>query len=155
MRNGSASIPRSAKTLFQRWGLHPVANPQELVGRHGRYLLLLRVPARRIRIGALGSISFVAGLYGYVGSAGGKSALGYRLTRHMRRRKVCRWHIDYLTTAPAVTVLGAYWTADRTMTETRLANLCAERFSVICRFGNSDSRGGAPGHLFFITPERG
>ena len=38
--------------------------------------------------------------------------------------------------------------------EIRLANLCAERFSVIRRFGNSDSRGGTPGHLFFIAPER-
>lgn len=155
MRNRSDSIPRSVTTLFQRWGLDPVADPQELVGQEGHYLLLLTVPASRMNIGALGPIPLAAGLYGYVGSARGRSVtLGHRLARHMRRRKICHWHIDHLTTAPAVTMLGAYWTADPTMTETRLANLCTERFPVIRRFGNSDSRGGAPGHLFFIAAKR-
>lgn len=153
MRKGSASIPRLMTTLFQRWGLIRVADPQELVDQQGRYFLLLRAPACRIRIGALGSISFVAGLYGYVGSACGRSVtLGHRMTRHMRRRKVCRWHIDYLTTARAVMILGAYWTADPAMTEARLASLCAERFPVVHRFGNSDSHG-ASGHLFVLLPQ--
>jgi Uri superfamily endonuclease len=69
----------------------------------------------------------------------------------MRRRKVRHWHIDYLTTAPAVSVLGAYWTSDPAVTETGLAIRCAERFPVIRRFGNADARGGAPGHLFFLA----
>ncbi len=154
MRNGSTPRPRLATTLFQRWGLERVADPQELVGQQGRYLLLIRVPACRIRIGALGSISFVAGLYGYVGTAGGRSiTLHHRLARHMRRTKVRRWHIDYLTTARAVTILGAYWTADPTMTETHLASLCVERFPVVRRFGNSDARSGALGHLFIVSPQ--
>jgi Uri superfamily endonuclease len=123
--------------------------------QRGTYVLLLTVPASRIKIGALGSLSLAAGLYGYVGSSRGRSVtLGHRLARHMRRRKVRRWHIDYLTTAPAMTLVGAYWTTDPTMTETRLAVRCAERFPVIRRFGNADLRGGAPGHRFFITSER-
>ncbi len=154
MRNSPSFIPRSLTRLFQRWGLAAVADLQELMGQRGHYILLLTVPASRIKIGALGRLPLAAGLYGYVGSAYGRSVtLGLRLTRHLRRRKVRRWHIDYLTTAPAVTMLGAYWTTDPTMTETRLASMCAERFPVIHRFGNSDSPGGAPGHLFFITPE--
>ena len=116
MRNGPAFIPRSLATLFRRWGLAAVADPQELIGRRGHYVLLLTVPASRIKIGAMGLLLLAAGLYGYVGSAHGRSiTVGHRLARHMRRRKVRRWHIDYLTTAPAVTMLGSYWTADPTM----------------------------------------
>ena len=146
MRSHPGSIPRSLETLFRRWGLAAVGDPHELKGQRGHYVLLLRVPAGRFTIGALGSLRLAAGLYGYVGSARGRSVtLGHRLARHMRRRKVRRWHIDYLTTAPAVTMLCAYWTADPTMTETGLAIRCAERFPVIRRFGNADVRGGAPG----------
>jgi Uri superfamily endonuclease len=117
--------------------------------------LLLTVPARRIKIGTLGTVPFAAGLYGYVGSARGCSVtLGHRLTRHMCREKVRRWHIDYLTSAPAVTISGAYWTANPTMTETRLAIRCAKRFLVVRRFGSSDAEGGEPGHLFVILPHR-
>jgi Uri superfamily endonuclease len=127
----------------------------ELQGQGGHYVLLLSIPSRKITIGALGPLKLAAGLYGYVGSARGRSVtLGHRLARHLRRRKVRRWHIDYLTTKPAVSVLGAYWTADPAVTETGLAGRCAARFPVIRRFGNSDRRGGAPGHLFLLVPER-
>lgn len=153
--NNPGFIPRSLVGLFRRWGFTAMADPQELLGTQGHYLLLLAVPASRIKVGAMGPLPFAAGLYAYVGSARGRSVtLGHRLARHMRREKVRRWHIDYLTTAPAVAMLGAYWSADTTMTETRLAIRCAERFPVIRRFGNTDSRGGAPGHLFLLTPER-
>jgi Uri superfamily endonuclease len=117
--------------------------------------LLLAVPERRIKIGALDHLPFTAGLYGYVGSARGRSVtLGHRLIRHMRRRKVRQWHIDYLTSAPAVTIVGAFWTANPTLTETRLAIRCAKRFPVVRRFGSSDAQGGEPGHLFVILPHR-
>jgi len=152
--NSPGFVPRSFERLFQRWRLASVADPQELMGTRGRYLLLLSVRASRIKVGAIGSLPFASGLYAYVGSACGRSiTLGHRLARHMREKKVRRWHIDYLTTASAVTVLGAYWSADPTMTETHLAVRCAERFPVIPRFGNTDARGGAPGHLFFIRPQ--
>ncbi len=154
MKNNARSIPRSLARLFRQWGLTAVGNPQELLDQQGHYLLLLTVPARSIKVGALGNLPFAAGLYAYVGSARGRSVtLGHRLIRHMRRRKVRRWHIDYLTTAPAVTVQGAYCSTDRRLTEARLAIRCAERFSFIRRFGNSDSPGGAPGHLFVIKPD--
>ena len=156
MKNDLRSIPRSSARLFRQWGLAPVVDHRKLLSQQGHYLLLLTVPACSIKIGALGYLAFAAGLYAYVGSARGRSvALGQRLVRHMRRReKVRRWHIDYLTTAPAVAMLGAYWTADPTMTEAGLAGHFAERFPVIRRFGNTDSRGGAPGHLFLVTPAR-
>ncbi len=155
MRNDPDRIPPSLARLFRQWGMAAVADPHELMDQRGTYVLLLNVPVRRIRIGALGPVPFAPGLYGYVGSAGGRSVtLGHRLARHGRRRKVRRWHIDYLTSARTVTIVKAYWTSEATMTETRLAIRCAERFSVIPRFGNSDLRGGTPGHLFFIAANR-
>jgi Uri superfamily endonuclease len=156
MSNGAGSIPRSVVTLFRRWELAAVADPHKLKGQLGHYLLLLRMPAVKITIGALGPLRLDAGLYGYVGSARGRSVtLGHRLARHLRRRKIRRWHIDYLTSLPAVTIIGAYWTADPTITEAGLAIRCAERFPVIRQFGNADVRGGAPGHLFLLASSRG
>lgn len=154
MRSEGGTIPQSVTGLFRRWGLTAISNPHELSGQGGHYILLLRVPAVRMTIGSLGPLRLAAGLYGYVGAArGGSVTLGHRLARHLRRRKVRRWHIDYLTTLPAVSVVGAYWTEDPSLTEARLAIRCAKRFPAIPRFGNTDARGGAPGHLFLITSE--
>ena len=47
----------------------------------------------RLRIGALGSFTFQAGLYLYVGSA--QQNRTARLERHARPNKPLRWHIDY------------------------------------------------------------
>jgi sugar fermentation stimulation protein A len=61
----------------------------------GAYLLLLRLPAPcRIDVGGLGAVDFAAGHYVYVGSA--MRGLGARMARHVRLRKQCHWHVDYL-----------------------------------------------------------
>jgi Uri superfamily endonuclease len=118
--------------------------------------LLLRVPAIRITIGSLGPLRLAGGLYGYVGAArGGSVTLDHRLARHLRRRKVRRWHIDYLTTHPATTVRGAWVSTSDALNERQLACLCAQNFPVIPGFGNSDAGGGAPGHLFLLAPSSG
>lgn len=61
----------------------------------GSYILFLRLPRReRIKVGKLGTISFPAGLYAYVGSAlGGWEA---RVNRHLTGGGKTHWHIDYL-----------------------------------------------------------
>ncbi len=46
------------------------------------------------------------GRYIYCGSARGSGGLGARLSRHMRRGKAVRWHVDRLTEAGRV--LGAW-----------------------------------------------
>jgi protein phosphatase len=56
-------------------------------------VLRLKKPVR-LRIGALGTFRFPAGYYLYVGSA--LNGLEGRVRRHLRRNKICRWHIDYL-----------------------------------------------------------
>ncbi len=76
--------------------------PWEVLEREDRnrgcYMLILHLPAdRQLMVGALGDIPFRRGYYLYVGSA--KQNLSQRINRHLRRRKQCFWHIDYLREA--------------------------------------------------------
>jgi Uri superfamily endonuclease len=63
----------------------------------GTYALIFRCNyARRVKIGALGTLSTEPGFYVYVGSAFGSGGLRGRIARHVGVRKRKRWHIDYL-----------------------------------------------------------
>lgn len=111
----------------------------------GIYVLLIRLPvSRRLRVGRLGSRTFAAGWYCYVGSA--QRALAARLDRHFRRRKRRRWHIDRLTVAarPA----GAWVVEGPRSLECRLAACLGRWGEVVEGFGSSDCR--CPGHLLWF-----
>lgn len=56
----------------------------------------------RISIGRMGEFDFPAGDYVYTGSA--RRNFEARITRHLRREKTLRWHIDYLLATPGVAV---------------------------------------------------
>jgi Uri superfamily endonuclease len=58
------------------------------------HLLIFMRSGRQIQIGRLGRHWFPRGYYVYTGRA--KKGLRKRLTRHWRRNKKLRWHIDYL-----------------------------------------------------------
>jgi len=110
----------------------------------GVYIAVFRLDTpRAIRVGRLGPFRFAAGLYFYVGSA--QRNLSARLSRHARRRKPLRWHVDYL--AAHATMLGAI-TLDAPRTrECELAGELGRRFAApVPGFGASDCRCGA--HLF-------
>ena len=63
----------------------------------GLYIAVFALTRRlRLRVGALGSFTFRAGVYLYVGSA--QRNLAARVERHGRKDKPLRWHIDYLST---------------------------------------------------------
>ncbi len=65
--------------------------------RKGTYVLALTLGSPSdAEVGALGVLHFDPGLYVYVGSAMG--GLDQRLSRHLRKDKAIRWHIDRLTT---------------------------------------------------------
>ena len=69
----------------------------DLPGSPGSYGLLLRLDAATtLTVGRLGSFSFPAGDYVYVGSARGPGGLRARVHRHVRTEKRRHWHIDYL-----------------------------------------------------------
>ncbi len=65
----------------------------------GSYILIIKVEKdlNNVKIGKLGNLSFKKGFYCYVGSAFGKYiTIEKRISRHLRKDKKLRWHIDYL-----------------------------------------------------------
>jgi sugar fermentation stimulation protein A len=111
----------------------------------GVYIAVFRLhQARRIPVGGLGRISFLAGFYFYAGSA--QRNLSARLERHGRKRKLLRWHIDYLSAEAEM--LGAITFAGPRRRECELAKELAGTYKrVVPGFGASDCRCG--GHLFY------
>lgn len=90
----------------------PVDPPGEETATHcgGTYVLLVEVPgAAAVEVGALGTRSFEAGWYAYVGSALGPGGFA-RLDRHRRvaagEHDVRHWHVDYLLGETAARIVG-------------------------------------------------
>mgnify|MGYP000459967325 CR=1 FL=1 len=90
----------------------------------GTYVLLFTLDsAATITVGALGTATFPAGAYAYVGSAFGSNGLG-RVDRHRRvaagAHDVQHWHVDYLGSHPDV-ALDAVVVVPRADVECRLS----------------------------------
>jgi len=64
-----------------------------------------------ITIGKLGNFHFFAGYYVYTGSALG--GLESRISRHLRQKKLCHWHIDYLLQYACIIQIITYQTRER------------------------------------------
>lgn len=63
----------------------------------GTYILILKADLYHdLIVGKKGPIKIRPGFYGYAGSAMGPGGLGARIGRHMKKKKLMRWHIDYL-----------------------------------------------------------
>jgi Uri superfamily endonuclease len=74
----------------------------------GTYALVFELDtAATLSVGALGTATFPAGAYAYVGSAFGSNGLG-RVDRHRRvatgDHDVTHWHVDYLGSHPDVSL---------------------------------------------------
>ncbi len=108
----------------------------------GTYVLGMELPSPAvITIGALGDISFKAGVYAYVGSA--MNGLRRRIARHLRSEKKIHWHIDYFLQAAAV---RRVWYAPGQQRECELATALADRCAPVAGIGCSDCR--CRSHLF-------
>lgn len=92
-------------------------------------------------MGRLGVFSFPAGSYVYTGSA--RRHFEARIARHLRRDKTLRWHIDYLLTAPGVSVLAVR----RTPIDECALNQATDGDLPVPGFGASDCRQGCGSHL--------
>ena len=100
-----------------------------------------------LRIGALGSFTFRAGVYLYIGSAQRNRMA--RIERHGRRRKPLRWHIDYLSAKARM--LGVIIVPGSRRQECGLARkVAALHPRIVLGFGSSDC--GCEGHLFYAGP---
>jgi Uri superfamily endonuclease len=101
----------------------------------GAYVLsvLLDTPIK-VRIAGRVVVTLPAGRYLYCGSAKGPGGLRARLSRHMRRHKTLRWHIDQITSRGRV--LGA-WVAPGG-NECELVGRLSRLRTPIPGFGSSD-----------------
>jgi Uri superfamily endonuclease len=110
----------------------------------GTYALLVHVPYDlATSVGELGTLSFKAGYYAYIGSALG--GLKGRVRRHLKAEKKLRWHVDYLLArSRAIDVVVA---RSRTRKECAIAQELAKRLVSIKGFGASDCK--CESHLFY------
>jgi Uri superfamily endonuclease len=117
----------------------------------GTYALLLRLECtEEIAIGRLGTFTFPAGYYLYVGSALGPGGLEARLARHRRRDKKLRWHIDYLLGhAQLVEVWSAASTHKMECLWAQAARELPGCEIPVPGFGSSDCR--CPSHLMYLS----
>ena len=86
-------------------------DPDKLSDMAGAYCLLIRLDqARTPKLTAFPEAVFPPGWYVYCGSAYGPGGLKSRLSRHLRKDKKPRWHVDTLTCVSsetfAVPVIG-------------------------------------------------
>ncbi|WP_050615320.1 GIY-YIG nuclease family protein [Bacillus testis] len=114
---------------------------------HSLYSIHYALAEERIlKIGALGTFTFPAGNYVYIGSA--KKHIEKRIERHMSTDKKLRWHIDYFRPACTVTYVKTY---PENKGECALAAEFARHGSCYPKqFGSSDCRCG--GHLIYLGP---
>ena len=115
----------------------------------GAYILAFDIESDAyVNVGAMGEVFFQTGSYMYVGSA--MNGLSARISRHTRRRKNKRWHIDYLLDI-ATNVVGMPIVA-ATNIEARVAKLLSDSYVPYMKdFGSSDSCMGT--HLFLTDPD--
>lgn len=113
--------------------------------RRGTYVLSITLGSDLdIEVGALGTFHFSKGLYCYAGSAMG--GIDQRVSRHIRREKTVKWHVDHLTTrADSVEAWISYPDFIPECDLARMAEECGMVPSVK-GFGCSDCR--CPTHLF-------
>ena len=109
------------------------------------YQLQIQVGRRlKIQVGYLGIFTFPVGRYVYTGSA--KRNLEARIARHLRTEKKLRWHIDFLMTAPGVTVVAV----DRSTENECVLNQQVGGVIVVSGFGASDCQNGCGSHLRYL-----
>ena len=95
----------------------------------------------RIRVGSLGTFTFLPGFYLYVGSARDPGGLRARIERHLRRDKAKRWHIDYLTTSGSFRPVGVFTgTSEERMERALVVELMkAGMDQCVAGFGSTDA----------------
>jgi len=113
---------------------------------------VLRLNSNKIiRVGALGNIEFRKGFYCYVGSAIGNTTIEKRCRRHLKKKKVSRWHIDYFRKLAKIVEIFAI--LGRKKKECEIAKKILEKAdSFIPKFGSSDCR--CKSHLFYFKNKK-
>ncbi len=103
-----------------------------------------------IRIGSLGTRSFSAGKYVYIGSA--QKGLDKRIKRHLEDSKKRFWHIDYFLTNAATAVEKVFYKQAPKDLECETAAYLMQHGIPVWGFGSSDCR--CKSHLLRISDRK-
>lgn len=121
---------------------------QRITEEPGVYALILELCEKvTVRVGERSGV-LRPGVYVYVGSARGPGGVRARVTRHLRREKKIRWHVDQLTSNPSARVVGivfARTTLRECVLTPKLESLGFEH--PFPGFGSSDCASGCRSHL--------
>jgi len=123
--------------------------------KQGAYILYLQIKnPLKLDVGSLGTASFPAGLYAYVGSARG--GITARMARHRRLAETkagkIHWHIDRLLAHPQT--VWARETILENGRECKVSKKIASQKGVtapVPGFGSSDCRSGCAAHLYLLS----
>ncbi|MFP4151614.1 MAG: DNA/RNA nuclease SfsA [Alkalispirochaeta sp.] len=139
------TTPEGITTVMNRSVPVDLAVVETVDADRGSYILHLRIDApQRIAVGSLGEFEVVPGHYLYVGSAMG--TMRSRTSRHERRRKRMRWHVDYLRAV--ADWASAYRIYSEARLECDIAGVLGAIYTApIPGFGSSDCT--CESHLFF------
>lgn len=108
----------------------------------------------KIKIGKAGQAQIERSLYLYTGSALGRggTSLERRVSRHYRKNKQIKWHIDYLTARPEITIKMAICLHSKKRFECQINQLIISKLyakPVLLHAGATDCRCAA--HLLFLS----
>jgi len=126
----------------------------------GTYTLLIFIPSERlIKVGSLGICRFRRGYYAYTGSALGKGALSLagRISRHLKKEKRKRWHIDFLLADEDVKVVSVLIFPTEERMECEVNRYFKSELNgevVVPNFGSSDCRSGCGSHLLYLGNDK-
>ncbi len=123
----------------------------------GCYQLIMHLSEdSRFDIGRRKKLPFPAGFYVYTGSH--QKSLDKRLARHVKRQKKMHWHIDYLTTRPAIAIREILiYPGSRAECRINREFMAFSGGEVLQpNFGNGDCRHHCDSHLIYLPelPEK-
>jgi len=124
--------------------------------KRGVYTLIIFVPSMiQLKIGGLGEKKIKRGFYAYTGSAlgSGSSSLAGRISRHLRKSKRIKWHIDYLLDSEDVKIKAVLAMITKRMMECEINQhlMSGLKASIpISNFGSSDCRMRCRSHLLYL-----
>jgi len=95
-----------------------------------------------------GHVVFKKGFYVYSGSA--KKNLIHRVTRHSKKDKKVKWHIDYFSILDSVKPLKMFLFFDKNECEINSFFYASGGKSTIKNFGSSDCKNGCLSHFLYF-----
>ena len=122
----------------------------------GVYTLIIFVQSTvLLKIGGLGEKKIEKGYYAYTGSAlgSGSSSLAGRVSRHLRKSKKKRWHIDYLLCSEGVEINAVLTMVTKKRMECEINQHLMSNLKSnvpIVNFGSSDCTMGCRSHLLYF-----